>query len=46
MLKHYITKYRNEKNELIIVSWLQLNLPFYSICFNKKYLKGTEKWQV
>ncbi len=37
-MKHHITKYRNESNELIVVSWLQLNLFGKCFCFSKKEL--------
>lgn len=37
-MKHYMTKYRNEENKLIIVSWLQINLFGRCYCFSKKEL--------
>jgi hypothetical protein len=36
MIKHYITKYRNDKNERFTVSWLQINFLGKCFCFNKK----------
>lgn len=35
-MHHYITKYRNERNERKAVSWFQINLFNKSFCFFKK----------
>ncbi|CAM2361074.1 hypothetical protein LISE100100_00225 [Listeria seeligeri] len=37
-MKHYITKYRNEKNELVVVAWLQINFLKWCFCFSEKRL--------
>lgn len=37
-MKHYITKYKNKYDELIIVSWLQINIFGLCYCFSKKEL--------
>lgn len=37
-MNHYITKYKNENNELVIVSWLQINIFKWCLCFSKKKL--------
>lgn len=37
-MKHYITKYRNEHEELVVESWLQINLFGKNFCFSKKKL--------
>jgi hypothetical protein len=36
MLHHYITKYRDENNELVITSWIQLNIFGRAFCFSEK----------
>ena len=38
MIKHYITKYE-EDNEKYIVSWLQINIFIWAICFSVKGIK-------
>ncbi|MGL9971527.1 hypothetical protein [Enterococcus sp. DIV1420a] len=37
-MKHYMTKYKNDKGDLIIVAWLQINLFGRCYCFSKKEL--------
>lgn len=37
-MRHYITKYKNEENKLIVVSWLQINILGRCYCFWKKEL--------
>lgn len=37
MIKHNISKYRSN-NQLIVTSWLQINLFGKVICFSKKSL--------
>jgi len=38
MLHHYLTKYKDENEKRIIVSWMQLNLFGNCYCFSKKYI--------
>ena len=38
MIHHYITKYRDEKDNLIVESWMQINLFGKSFCFSKKLI--------
>jgi hypothetical protein len=36
MIKHYITKYRNEKGERKAVAWTQINIFGRAFCFNER----------
>ncbi len=38
MLKHYITKYE-EKGDLFVEAWLQINIFGKSYCFSKRKIK-------
>lgn len=37
-MKHYMTKYIDENNDLIVTSWLQINLFNRAFCFSQKKL--------
>lgn len=41
MIHHYITKYWDENNKHMAVSWLQINVPIvdWCICFSKRYME-------
>lgn len=36
MIHHYITEYRNEKNEVVFESWIQLNFLGLVWCYSIK----------
>lgn len=38
MIKHYLTKYKDENNRLVIVAWLQIDIFNHSYCFSQKKL--------
>jgi hypothetical protein len=48
MIHHYLTKYTNEKGELIAESWFQLNLlgKCYTFSDRKKVIKTSSKGDV
>lgn len=37
-MHHYLTKYINKKNQLIVESWLQINFLKWSFCFSKRQM--------
>lgn len=38
-IHHYMTKYLNENNDLIVVSWIQLDFGKWCRCFSIKEKK-------
>lgn len=42
-MKHFITKYKNEENQLVVVSWLQINIFNKCFCFSKKEITINEE---
>lgn len=44
MIKHYLTKYIEGDNRLVIVAWLQINIFNRSYCFSEK--KIVIRWKL
>lgn len=44
MLHHYMTEYRNEKNEVVFESWIQLNFLGLVWCYSvKRFVLNPDK---